>query len=46
MKSLSTPGALNGVTPENARHPTFHETRLALQLQHGRRLPLAFYGSF
>jgi chromate transporter len=28
MKSLSTPGALDGVAPENARHPTFHEAFL------------------
>jgi chromate transporter len=28
MKSLSTPGARDGVALENARHPTFHETFL------------------
>src|SRR5271166_6072498 len=28
MKSLSTPGTLDGVAPENARHPTFHEAFL------------------
>jgi chromate transporter len=28
MKSLSAPGALDGVAPENARHPTFHEAFL------------------
>jgi chromate transporter len=28
MKSLSSPGARDGVSPENARHPTFHEAFL------------------
>jgi chromate transporter len=28
MKSLSTPGALDGVAPKDARHPTFHEAFL------------------
>src|SRR5271165_6318966 len=28
MKSLSTPGALDGVALKNARHPTFHEAFL------------------
>src|SRR6202022_4509907 len=28
MKSLSSPGTRDGVAPENARHPTFHEAFL------------------